>query len=133
MTLRAAMRRALLLCAALLLGGCAVQTEALRRSLPADMAPRVELAATPFFAQTPFGKSAFEAMQEQTRKNMAMFEQAMKMWTPFSAALPMGGPICRCRCWQQRPECKTCRFISTASVPCARSTPWWCARRSMVS
>ncbi len=46
---------------------------------------------TPFFAQTPFGKSAFEAMQEQTRKNMAMFEQAMKMWTPFSAALPMGG------------------------------------------
>ena len=54
MTLRAAMRRALLLCAALLLGGCAVQTEALRRSLPADMAPRVELAGTPFFAQTDY-------------------------------------------------------------------------------
>ena len=40
----------------------------------------------PFFAQSPFGTSAFEAMQEQTRKNLAMFEQAMKMWTPFSAA-----------------------------------------------
>ena len=38
----------------LLLGGCAVQTEALRRSLPADMAPRVELAGTPFFAQTDY-------------------------------------------------------------------------------
>jgi polyhydroxyalkanoate synthesis repressor PhaR len=44
----------------------------------------------PFFAQSPFGSTAFEAMQEQTRKNMAMFEQAMKMWTPFSAALPLG-------------------------------------------
>lgn len=41
----------------------------------------------PFFAQSPFGTSAFDAMQEQTRKNMAMFEQAMKMWTPFTAGL----------------------------------------------
>jgi polyhydroxyalkanoate synthesis repressor PhaR len=40
----------------------------------------------PFFAKSPFGSSAFEAMQEQTRKNLAMFEQAMKMWTPFAAA-----------------------------------------------
>lgn len=31
-----------------------MQTEALRRSLPADMAPRVELAGTPFFAQTDY-------------------------------------------------------------------------------
>lgn len=44
----------------------------------------------PFFAQSPFGSTAFEAMQEQTRKNMSMFEQAMKMWTPFSAAIPIG-------------------------------------------
>ncbi len=44
----------------------------------------------PFFAQTPFGTTAFEAMQEQTRKNMAMFEQAMKMWTPFASPLPLG-------------------------------------------
>ena len=43
---------------------------------------------TPFFAQSPFGTSAFEAYQEQARKNLAMFEQAMKMWTPFSAGLP---------------------------------------------
>ena len=27
--------------------------------------------------------AAFEAYQEQARKNMAMFEQAMSMWTPF--------------------------------------------------
>lgn len=37
----------------------------------------------PFFAQSPFGTSAFDAMQEQTRKNMAMFEQALSMWSPF--------------------------------------------------
>jgi polyhydroxyalkanoate synthesis regulator protein len=48
---------------------------------------------TPFFAQSPFGSTAFEAMQEQTRKNLAMFEQAMKMWTPFTATMPgTGGP-----------------------------------------
>jgi polyhydroxyalkanoate synthesis regulator protein len=29
-------------------------------------------------------------MQEQTRKNLAMFEQAMQMWTPFGAAMQMG-------------------------------------------
>lgn len=44
----------------------------------------------PFFAQSPFGTSAFEAMQEQTRKNLAMFEHAMKMWTPFSAGIAGG-------------------------------------------
>jgi len=27
--------------------------------------------------------AAFEAYQEQARKNMAIFEQAMQMWTPF--------------------------------------------------
>jgi polyhydroxyalkanoate synthesis repressor PhaR len=30
-----------------------------------------------------WGPSAFEAYQEQTRRNMQLFEQAMKMWTPF--------------------------------------------------
>jgi polyhydroxyalkanoate synthesis repressor PhaR len=30
--------------------------------------------------------SAFEAYQEQARKNMQMFEQAMSMWTSFGAA-----------------------------------------------
>ena len=48
---------------------------------------------TPFFAQSPFGSTAFEAMQEQTRKNLAMFEHAMKMWTPFSATMPLGGAL----------------------------------------
>ncbi|MGE8940349.1 polyhydroxyalkanoate synthesis repressor PhaR [Leptospira interrogans] len=33
--------------------------------------------------QNPFGAAAFDAMQEQTRKNMAIFEKAMQMWTPF--------------------------------------------------
>jgi polyhydroxyalkanoate synthesis repressor PhaR len=33
--------------------------------------------------QNPFGAAAFDAMQEQTRKNMAIFEKAMTMWTPF--------------------------------------------------
>ncbi len=45
----------------------------------------------PFFAQSPFGTTAFDALQEQTRKNMSMFEQAMKMWTPFSGSIPMPG------------------------------------------
>lgn len=35
--------------------------------------------------QNPFGAAALDAMQEQTRKNMAMFEKAMTMWTPFGA------------------------------------------------
>ena len=34
--------------------------------------------------------AAFEAYQDQARKNMAMFEQALSMWTPFTG-LP-GGP-----------------------------------------
>lgn len=31
--------------------------------------------------------AAFEAYQDQARKNMAMFEHAMSMWTPFGTAL----------------------------------------------
>ena len=38
------------------------------------------------FGNNPFGAAAFEAMQEQTRRNMAIFEQAMSMWSPFSPA-----------------------------------------------
>jgi polyhydroxyalkanoate synthesis repressor PhaR len=33
--------------------------------------------------------AAFEAYQDQARKNMAMFEQALSMWTPFTG-LPAG-------------------------------------------
>jgi polyhydroxyalkanoate synthesis repressor PhaR len=33
--------------------------------------------------------AAFDAYQEQARKNMAMFEQAMSMWTSFGAAGPL--------------------------------------------
>ena len=32
-----------------------------------------------------FGKNAFDAMQEQTRRNMVMFEKAMAMFNPFAA------------------------------------------------
>ena len=32
--------------------------------------------------QNPFGAAALDAMQEQTRKNMAMFEKVMAMWSP---------------------------------------------------
>ena len=35
--------------------------------------------------------AAFEAYQDQARKNMAMFEQAMSMWTSFGAAGPLSG------------------------------------------
>lgn len=44
----------LLALAGLLLGGCAVQTQALRTSPPADLPKRVELTATPFFPQTDY-------------------------------------------------------------------------------
>jgi polyhydroxyalkanoate synthesis repressor PhaR len=35
--------------------------------------------------------AAFDAYQEQARKNMAMFEQAVTMWTSFGAAAQPGG------------------------------------------
>ena len=45
----------------------------------------------PMLQQNPFGAAAFEAMQQQTRKNVAMFEQAMTMWAPFAVAKGNGG------------------------------------------
>ena len=41
--------------------------------------------------QNPFSAAAFDAMQEQTRKNMAMFEKAMSMFNHF-AVLSGGQP-----------------------------------------
>lgn len=35
------------------------------------------------FAANPFGAAALEAMQEQARKNIAMFEKALAMFSPF--------------------------------------------------
>ena len=35
-----------------------------------------------------FGGNAFGAMEEQVRQNMAIFEQAMSMFSPFSATSP---------------------------------------------
>jgi polyhydroxyalkanoate synthesis repressor PhaR len=34
---------------------------------------------------TTFGTAAFEAMQDQTRKNLAIFEQALNMFAPFTS------------------------------------------------
>ena len=39
----------------------------------------------PMFQSNPFGAAAFDALQNQTRKNVAMFEQALTMWAPFIA------------------------------------------------
>jgi polyhydroxyalkanoate synthesis repressor PhaR len=43
------------------------------------------------FGPIPFGTAAFEAMQEQARQNMAMFERALTMFTPFNPLAPSGG------------------------------------------
>jgi polyhydroxyalkanoate synthesis repressor PhaR len=41
-----------------------------------------------------WGPSPFDAYQEQARRNLELFEQAMKMWTPFSAGMtPMTGDL----------------------------------------
>ena len=37
-----------------------------------------------------FGSAAFEAMQDHARKNLAMWEKAMTMFSPFGAAMGMG-------------------------------------------
>ena len=47
----------------------------------------------PLFQQNPFSAAAFETIQQQTRKNVAMFEQAMTVWAPFaSGKLPFPMP-----------------------------------------
>ena len=49
----------------------------------------------PLLQQNPFGSAALEAMQVQTAKNMAMFQQAMKqtmtMWSPFAGNFGLPG------------------------------------------
>jgi len=42
---------------------------------------REQLSTT--FGQNPFGGAAFTAMDEQAQKNMAMFREALRMFTPF--------------------------------------------------
>jgi polyhydroxyalkanoate synthesis regulator protein len=37
-----------------------------------------------------FGTAAFEAMQEQVRKNFATFERALGLFTPFGAGMEQG-------------------------------------------
>ncbi len=44
----------------------------------------------PMFQTNPFGAAAFDALQQQTRKNVAMFEQALTVWAPFATG---NGPM----------------------------------------
>jgi polyhydroxyalkanoate synthesis repressor PhaR len=39
--------------------------------------------------QSAWGGNAFEAYQEHTRRNLALFEQAMRLWTPFGSNVGM--------------------------------------------
>ncbi|MBF9232729.1 polyhydroxyalkanoate synthesis repressor PhaR [Microvirga alba] len=39
-----------------------------------------------------FGPSAFQAMEEQVRKNMSFFTEAMSMFAPFAPQMPVGAP-----------------------------------------
>jgi polyhydroxyalkanoate synthesis repressor PhaR len=49
----------------------------------------------PLLQQNPFGSAALDAMQAQTAKNMAMFQQAMKqtmgLWSPFAGSFGLPG------------------------------------------
>jgi polyhydroxyalkanoate synthesis repressor PhaR len=49
---------------------------------------RDQIAST--LGNNPFGTAAFSAMDEQVQKNMTMFRDALKMFTPFQ--MPGGGP-----------------------------------------
>jgi polyhydroxyalkanoate synthesis repressor PhaR len=50
-------------------------------------------AATRAFGQGPFSAPAFSALQEMTRKNLAAFNQALGLFTPFAgAASPAAEP-----------------------------------------
>jgi polyhydroxyalkanoate synthesis repressor PhaR len=46
---------------------------------------RTEFANT--WGPAALGPAAFEAYKEQARRNLALFEQAMKMWSPFTGAI----------------------------------------------
>ena len=48
--------------------------------------------APPAFGTAVLGTAALEAMQEQTRRNLALFEKAMSMWSPFAAVPARNGP-----------------------------------------
>jgi polyhydroxyalkanoate synthesis repressor PhaR len=49
-----------------------------------------------------FGPSAFQAMEEQVRKNMSFFTEAMRMFSPFPQTLP--GGLDHARVDQVRPD-----------------------------
>lgn len=55
--------------------------------------------------------AAFEAYQEQARKNMAMFEQAVAMWTSFGAAAQPGARTPEAAATGDKPK------IEVAAVP----------------
>ena len=71
------------------------EQERFRKQMTDTWGSAAGVAAAPFatvpFGAAPFGTAALEAMQEQTRNNMALFEKAMSMWSPFPAG-PLTGP-----------------------------------------
>ena len=65
------------------------EQERFRKQMTDTWGSAAGAAAAPFatvpFGAAPFGTAALEAMQEQTRNNMALFEKAMSLWSPFPA------------------------------------------------
>ena len=66
------------------------EQERFRKQMTDTWGTAAGAAAAPFatvpFGAAPFGTAALEAMQEQTRHNMALFDKAMSLWSPFPTA-----------------------------------------------
>jgi polyhydroxyalkanoate synthesis repressor PhaR len=82
----------------------------------------------PLFQKNPFGAAGFEAMQAQTRKNMAMFEQALAMWAPFVTRpgglpqMPMGGVPSPAKDGAASPSEPNASSDSSANQPASAAT-----------
>ncbi len=74
------------------------------------------------FGAVPFGAAALEAMQEQTRHNMALFEKAMSMWSPF-AKLPRAGSVSNGNGGSRAPDVGTPMAARPAAPEPAPSAP----------
>ena len=68
--------------------------------------------AVPPFGPGVFGAAALEAMQEQTRRNMALFEKAMSMWSPF--VKPVRTPATAAQSTNGHAKSRACAGASTS-------------------
>jgi polyhydroxyalkanoate synthesis repressor PhaR len=77
------------------------------------------------FVSNPWGTSAFEAYQDQARRNLAVFEKAMSMWSPFNPAVSGAGNTSEDAAGQPHPEKEPGKVDEAAdTVPSsASSTP----------